>query len=84
MQEVLTIDEIKARYPDKWVLVGNPELSNPDLLDAIINKLVRGVVLFVSADRRELGYKGREARQGFESVTCIYTGEMPKNRKWLL
>ena len=81
MQEVLTIE---ARYPNKWVLVGNPELSNPDLLDAIINKLVRGVVLLVSSDRRELGYKGREARQGFDSVTCIYTGEMPKNRKWLL
>ena len=84
MQEVLTIEEIKARYPNKWVLVGNPELSNPDLLDAIINKLVRGVVLLVSSDRRELGYKGREARQGFDSVTCIYAGEMPKNRKWLL
>lgn len=24
MQQVLTIDEIKAQYPDQWVLVGNP------------------------------------------------------------
>jgi hypothetical protein len=82
--EVLTIQQIKAQYPDRWVLVGNPELSNPNLLDTIVNKLVSGVVLLASQDRREIGYKGRAARQGFDSVTCIFTGEMPKNRKWLL
>ena len=27
--EVLTIAEIKAQYPDQWVLVGNPELTDP-------------------------------------------------------
>jgi hypothetical protein len=82
--EVLTINEIKAQYPEQWVLIGNPELSNPDLLDTIVNQLVRGVVLLSSPDRREIGYKGRAARQGFDSVSCIFTGEMPKNRKWLL
>jgi hypothetical protein len=26
--EVLTIEQIKAQYPDQWVLVGNPILKD--------------------------------------------------------
>lgn len=81
---IQTIEEIKAEYPNQWVLVGNPELSNPELLDTMLHQLVRGVVLLASKDRRELGYNGRIARKGFDCVTCIFTGEIPKNRKWLL
>ena len=81
--EVLTIAEIKAQYPDQWVLVGNPVLANPDLLDTVLNQLVRGVVLVASKDRREIGYKGREARKGYDSVTIIFTGEIARRRKWL-
>ncbi|MBK9462736.1 MAG: hypothetical protein IPN94_25835 [Sphingobacteriales bacterium] len=54
MQPILTIDEIKAQYPDQWVLVGNPILKDLDTLEAIINKLVQGVVLFASKDKREI------------------------------
>jgi hypothetical protein len=81
---ILTIEEIKAQYPDQWVLVGDPELTPPNILGSIINKLISGVVLFATKDRREIGYKGREMREGYERVTIIFTGEIPKNRKWLL
>lgn len=84
MQPVLTIDEIKAQYPDQWVLVGNPTLKDLDTLEAIINKLVQGVVLFASKDKREIAYKAKDLREGYEGITCVYTGEMPRNRKWLL
>ena len=84
MQNTLSIAEIKAQYPNQWVLIGNLELSNPNVLDTIINRLVRGVVLLASKDRREIAYKGRELRKDFDSLTCIFTGEVPKNRKWLL
>ena len=84
MQNTLSIAEIKAQYPNQWVLIGNLELSNPNVLDTIINRLVRGVVLLASKDRREIAYKGKELRRDFDSLTCIFTGEVPKNRKWLL
>ena len=84
MQPILTIDEIKAQYPDQWVLVGNPILKDLDTLEAIINKLVQGVVLFASKDKREIAYKAKDLREGYEGITCVYTGEMPRNRKWLL
>ena len=82
--EVLTIAEIKAQYPDQWVLVGNPILKDLDVLEAIINKLVSGTVLFASKDKREIAYKAKDLRQGYEGITCVYTGELPQNRRWLL
>ena len=81
--EILTIQEIKAQYPEQWVLVGNPVL-NEDFVGSVISKLLTGVVLFGSRDRREIAYKAKDLRKGFESVTCIYTGEAPRNRRYLL
>jgi hypothetical protein len=46
--QVLTIAQIRKEYPNQWVLIGNPELDNPDTLGSIISKLVRGVVLMLS------------------------------------
>lgn len=82
--EKQTIEEIRKQYPDQWVLVGDPELKDGDSLGSIISKLERGFVLLASKDKREIGYKTKEARKGFKSVTCIYTGQIPQNRKWLL
>ena len=82
--EILTISQIKTQYPDQWVLVANPELKDFDVLEAIINKLVSGIVLFASKDKREIAYKAKDLRQGYEGITCVYIGEMPQNRKWLL
>jgi hypothetical protein len=82
--EVLNISQIREKFPSQWVLIGNPELDNFDTLGSIARKLVRGVVLMGSADKRELAYKAKELRQGFNSITCIYTGEFPKGRKYLL
>jgi hypothetical protein len=84
MQQVLSVEEIKAQYPDQWVLVGNPVLKDTDTLEVIINKLVRGVVLYASMDKREIAYKAKDLRQGYEGITCVFTGDMPQNRKWLL
>ena len=82
--EAQTLDQIKANYPDQWVLIGNPELTNQNVMGSVINQLTKGVVLLASKDKREIGYRTKEVRQGYDSVTCVYTGEIPKNRKWLL
>ena len=82
--EILTIQQIKLQYPEQWVLIGNPVLTDPSILGSIVSKLIEGVVLLASKDKREIGYKAKDVKVGYDSLTCIYTGEFPRNRKWLL
>jgi hypothetical protein len=82
--ETLSINEIKAQYPDEWVLVGNPELDDPNTLGSIVSKMVRGIVLFSSKDKRELAYRAKEFTPLVSRTACIYTGEIPQNRIFLL
>ena len=83
MKQILSMYKIREAYPDQWVLIGNPTLDE-NTEGSIVSKLTSGVVLLASKDKKEIGYKAKDARKGFESVTCIYTGEIPHNRKWLL
>ena len=82
--ETLPFETIKQLYPNEWVLLGDPELDNADTLGSIVSKLMSGVVLFHSQDKREVAYKSAEYRKGFSTYTCVFTGEIPKGRKcWL-
>lgn len=81
---ILTIEEIKTQYPDQWVLVGNPQMREGNFVGPLIRKIIGGIVLFHSKDKRELGYKAVEIAQSVEETACIYTGEIPKNRKFWL
>jgi hypothetical protein len=82
--QVLSIEEIRKQFPDQWVLIGNPEVKNSEVLEPIVYRILRGIVLLANKDKRELSLRTKEARQGYDSITCIWTGEFPKNRKWLL
>jgi hypothetical protein len=84
MPQILTIAEIKAQYPDQWVLVGNPQMREDNFVGPLIRKIIAGIVLFHSKDKRELGYKAADIAQTVEETACIYTGEIPKNRKFWL
>ena len=83
-QETISFEEMKNRYPDEWVLVGNPELTDPDVLGSVVSKLTRGVLLFHSKDKREIAYRAKEARLGFERTACVFTGESLKNQRFWL
>ena len=80
----LPLEDIKKMYPDQWVLIGNPILRNPKSNGAIINRLVSGIVLLASKDKRELAYKAKDLVKDYNETACIYTGEIPKNRIFLL
>ena len=84
MSELLTIDQIRTTYPEEWVLVGNPTLGDSDQVGSIVSKLQSGIVLYHSKDKREIAYKAKELTQDVERFTCIFTGEMPKNRRFWL
>ena len=82
--KTMTLEQMRATYPDEWVLVGNPLLDDPELQASIISRLVSGIVLYHSKDKRELAYNAQDVKKTVENVTLIYTGEIPKGRKFWL
>ena len=80
----LSLEQIKTMYPDQWILIGNPVLSEPEINASILSQFIKGIVLFASKDKRELGYKAAELRKDVETTACIYTGEIHRNRLYLL
>lgn len=80
----LTLAEIKEQYPDQWVLIGDPELNDPELNGLIAPRLRRGTVLLASKDKREIGFLAKGVRGRATKTVCIYTGEIPQNRRFLL
>jgi hypothetical protein len=82
--ETLTINQIKSKYPNQWILIGNPELSEPEINGSILSKLTQGIVLYASKDKRELAYKAKELKATVKKTACIYTGEISQNKLFLL
>jgi hypothetical protein len=75
-QTSLTLDQIKALFPNEWVLLGNPVIKNAQVLS--------GIVIFHNADKRKLADSEIDWRQYFNNATSVFTGEFPKNRKFWL
>ena len=82
--EALTVESIKTLYPNEWVLVGNPTMRQDDFVGAVIDMIISGIPLYHSKDKREIAYKIKELKNGFERTACIFTGEMPRNRRFWL
>lgn len=81
--QTLTMQQIKTNYPNEWILVGNPDLGDPKTSGSIISRLISGIVLYHSKDKREVAYNAKSVKQGYK-VTLLFTGEMPKHRKFWL
>lgn len=71
----LTIEEIKAQYPNEWVLVGNPVMDTDKL------NILSAVPLFHSKDKKEVCYIGRSKTEGYNLISVIYTGQLKPIRK---
>jgi hypothetical protein len=68
MDELLTIDEITARFAPEWVLIGEPQTDESE-------RLVAGKVLFHSPDRDLVDQKLLELRPA--RFAFRYLGSMP-------
>ncbi len=75
MENILAISEIKALYPDEWVLLGNPVMDESKL------EVFSGIPLFHSKDKKEVCYMGRNKTSNFDKITLIYTGTFKPTRK---
>lgn len=75
MDEVLTLAEIEARYPDEWILVEDPELDEQ-------LEVVRGKVVAHSPDREEFDREIVTLQP--QSSAFVYTGSVPDDVEFLL
>ena len=69
MSDVLSIDEIKVRFPSEWILVDEP-VTNEAL------EVQSGKVLCHSKDRDEVYRKTVELKP--KRFAMLYTGTMPE------
>jgi hypothetical protein len=76
MANSLTFEEIKAKYPNEWVLLGNPIIEN--------TKVLAGIPIFHAKDKRDIAAQKINWRANFEGATTIFTGEFPKKRRFWL
>jgi hypothetical protein len=70
MEQVLTLDEIKARFDSEWVLLDEPQAS-----DAL--QVRAGKVLHHSKDRDEVYRKAVELKPKHFAVLYTGTGILP-------
>ena len=69
----IAFDEVKKRYPDEWVLLGEPEMKNTSVLG--------GIVLYHSKDKKEVCYIGRDKVADYSTVTIAFAGDLKQHRK---
>jgi hypothetical protein len=75
MNEVLTIDEIRARYPSEHVLLEDPQTNEHQ-------QVVGGRVLWHGKDREEVYHKAVELRPRHSAF--VFTGPTPEHVVFVL
>jgi len=73
---VLKIEEIKAKFPNEWVLLGDPVIKN--------TQAVEGVIIMHSKEKRDIALANVNWKDDFKTATTIFTGDIIKNRKFWL
>lgn len=71
--DYVSLDELKEKYPDEWVLLGNPDMKDTSVLG--------GIVLFHSKDKKEVYHSGRDKTAEFDTVTITFAGDLRQHRK---
>lgn len=71
----LTIEEVYARYPAEWVLLGDPETTE-------MNEVLAGHLLWHSKDRDEVDRKALESP--VSHVASFHTGSPPADLEFAL
>jgi len=59
------IEDIKASYPDEWIVLGDPEKDEFD-------QTIAGVLLYHSPDKRELAYRDKPLLKLFKKKSLFY------------
>lgn len=74
--ENLKFEEIKLRFPNEWVLIGDPIIEKMEVKS--------GIVILHNPDKRVLAKNRPEWWKNYKTSTTVFTGEFPKNRRFWL
>ena len=69
------IEDIKASYPDEWILLGNPEMNEREMA------ILSGVVLYHSPDKRELAYRDKPLLKRYEQKLLFFNRVTPRPKR---
>jgi len=72
---VRSIEDIKASYPDEWIVIGNPEM------DEYKGAILSGVVLYHSRDKRELAYRDKPLLKNYKTKSLFYNRVTPREKR---
>ena len=76
MADALTFEQLKAQFPDEWLLLAEPQFENA--------RPTKGILLAHGRDYLELCYRSQDLAAGYRDTTIVYTGEpQTHHRKWL-
>ena len=75
MNEAIHINDIRKRYPDEWVLLGNPTWDNRHL------EILSGIPLYHSKDKKEVCYLGRPLIANYTTTTLIFNRATPRQKR---
>ena len=70
MDNIMTVEEMRAQFESEWVLVENPQTN-----DAL--EVLKGKILHHSKDRDEVYRKAVALRPKRSAI--VYTGEIPED-----
>ena len=70
MTDVLSINEIESRYPNEWILIGDPQTN-------AAQAVLSGTVLWHSPDRDEVDQKAIELPPP-KHIAFHYSGPVPQ------
>ena len=73
--ERVGIDDMKKKYPDEWILWGNPEMDENDI------DILSDILLYHSPDKREVAYLGRPLTNGYERITLFFNRVTPRPKR---
>ena len=71
---IRSIEDIKASYPDEWIVLGNPEKDE-------FNRTIAGVVLYHGPDKRELAYRDKPLVKLYKRKALFFNRVTPRREK---
>jgi hypothetical protein len=71
MKKTKEIDSIKAKYPDQWILLGNPDFYHDTIMG--------GTLLFNDFDKKKVLEFAKKEIGNYDMIKIIFTGEASKS-----
>jgi hypothetical protein len=75
MEPAININDIKIRFPDEWVLLGNPEIDEKN------QRILSGILLYHSPDKKEVCYLGKPLIAGYDKTALFFNRVTPRQKR---